>query len=635
MLSLMRRNAGSWIIKIVLFVIVIVFMFWGVGSYSEMRRNRVATVGGYTITLRDFDSTYRSMLQQLQANLGGQLNDEILQSMQLEKQALTQLINREVVLQAASKLKLVVSDEELRSAIYSAPEFQNENGEFDAQRYRAILSNMQINDEAYEEMKRDDLLIDKLMELVLSDVKVSDAETAEWYQHFNRRMAAKYVAIDPTVYPVAVSEEEMQAYYDAHKDLYMTQPMRKIAYAKFSPEEFISQIEMSEAQLRDLYDSNIDLYSTPDLLDISQIVVRIEQPGNADSEARAQAKIEEAAAKLKDGAPFAEVVAQYSELMFQANEGRGENLPKSDFVAFFGEDAVTIAEGEITPPLKTDFAWYLFKFDAVKPAEVKSFEDVKDELRESVVLNEARNMAYDAAEDISAAVFGGEDLEAAAGAKGVEVVTTDYFDRGMLVNSLTLLQRSAFTDYVFSFEVGDVTEPQEFEGDYYVVVIQDEKASELIPLDDVKVVVEHAVYTEKQMARAVADAEKIIAAVKSGQSIEEAAEPYEAEVKNTGFITRSEPVVDLAVLGTLLNEAVFSLNAANPVLDEPLPGPVVLVYDAFAAADENEYDEAAALNLKLELLQAKRNMVFEKYLVGLKQKTKIWVADNFTQFYDM
>ncbi|MBW2318129.1 MAG: SurA N-terminal domain-containing protein, partial [Deltaproteobacteria bacterium] len=33
MLHLMRKHAGSWLIKVVLGVIVVVFVFWGVGSY--------------------------------------------------------------------------------------------------------------------------------------------------------------------------------------------------------------------------------------------------------------------------------------------------------------------------------------------------------------------------------------------------------------------------------------------------------------------------------------------------------------------------------------------------------------------------------------------------------------------------
>lgn len=633
MLSLMRRNAGSWIIKIILAVIVIVFASWGVGSYGEMRRNRVATVGKETITLKDFDATYRSMLQQLQANLGTGLNEDLLKAMALEKQALSQLINRQILLQAAAKMKLVVSDEELRNSIYSMPVFQNADGQFDPERYLAVMDGMQVSNDAFEEMQRQDLLMGKVMEVVMGSVKVSDAEVQEWYQHVNRRVAAKYVELDPAFYVVAVSDDEIKAYYDSHNDTYMSQPMRQVAYAKFSPTAYLSQIEVTDADVLEMYENNLEVYSTPALLDISQIVVAIEEPGKESSEAAAKARIDEVYAKLVDGADFAEMVKEYSAPSMQQNDGRAPNVPQRDFAAYFGEELANTAVGELTPPLKTDFAWYIFKFHDVKPEEVRAFDDIKDILKDDMVLNQARNLAYDDAEEVSAAAFAGEELVAAADAKGVKVVTTEYFDRGSLVNSLTLYQRAAFTDFVFTYDVGDVSEPHEFEGDYYVVSILDEKAPFLIPLEDVKVVVEQAVRAEKQLARAMADAQKITADVKSGQSIEEAAASFEFSVKSTGLVTRYDYIMDFDMPGSLAQETLFSLSETNPVINEPLPGPMVMVYEDSAPADESNFEEEAT-GIRMELLNQKREEVFARYMKDLRQKTKIGVADSFTQFYD-
>ena len=636
MLSLMRKNAGSWIIKIILAVIVIVFCSWGVGSYGEMRRNRVATVGKQTITLKDFDATYRTMLQQAQVNVrstGAELTEEVLQAMQLEKQALTQLVNRLVLMQAAKKMNLVVSDEELRNSIYSMSIFQNGEGQFDANIYMARLDRLQMNNEAFEESQRQDLLIGKVMEVVMGTVKVSDTEVEEWYQHINRRVAAKYVELNPAVYEVEVSDDEIKAYYDSHHELYMSEPMRQVAYAKFVPADYYDQIEITDEDVKEIYETNLDLYSTPALLDISQVVVAIEKPGDEASEAAAKARIEEASAKLNAGADFADIVKEYSVEVMQQNDGRAADIPQRDFIAYFGEELANTPVGEMTPPVKTDFAWYLFKFNDVKPAEIRAFEEIKDLMKEDLILNQARNLAYDDAEEVSAAAFAGEDLAAAADAKGVKTVTTGYFDRDTLVNSLTLYQRSDFNDFVFAYDVGDVTEPHEFEGDYYVVVILDEKPSDLIPLEDIKVVVEQAVRADKQLAAAMDDARKIIADVQGGQALEAAAEPYGVNVKFTGLITRYDYVMDFAMPGSVAQEGLFSLSEANPVIAEPLPGPMVLVYEDSAPADTDNY-ENESLGIRMELLQAKRDAVFDRYLKEQKQQAKIWVADSFVQFYD-
>jgi peptidyl-prolyl cis-trans isomerase D len=53
MLSILRRNAGSWAIKIILSFIALTFIWWGVGTYSERDRNVAATVGGEAITTNE------------------------------------------------------------------------------------------------------------------------------------------------------------------------------------------------------------------------------------------------------------------------------------------------------------------------------------------------------------------------------------------------------------------------------------------------------------------------------------------------------------------------------------------------------------------------------------------------------
>ena len=58
MLSLMRKHAGTWMIKVILGAIVIVFVFWGVGSYTDRQSGRVADVNGAIITLDDYRASY-------------------------------------------------------------------------------------------------------------------------------------------------------------------------------------------------------------------------------------------------------------------------------------------------------------------------------------------------------------------------------------------------------------------------------------------------------------------------------------------------------------------------------------------------------------------------------------------------
>ena len=152
MLSLMRKHAGTWMIKIILGAIVIVFVFWGVGSYRSRQTGRVADVNGTVITLNDYRTAYTNLVEQARQSFGNNLNDELIRALQLKKRALDQLIDRALLLQEAEKLKIQVSDEELAQTIKGIRAFQTA-GVFDNQRYLNMLSRTQLSPENFEEFE--------------------------------------------------------------------------------------------------------------------------------------------------------------------------------------------------------------------------------------------------------------------------------------------------------------------------------------------------------------------------------------------------------------------------------------------------------------------------------------------------
>jgi peptidyl-prolyl cis-trans isomerase D len=64
MLSYLRENTGNWIIKIFLGIIVIVFVFLGVGSFGAKKGNSIATVNDEPVSIKEYQQTYKSILDQ-------------------------------------------------------------------------------------------------------------------------------------------------------------------------------------------------------------------------------------------------------------------------------------------------------------------------------------------------------------------------------------------------------------------------------------------------------------------------------------------------------------------------------------------------------------------------------------------
>ncbi|MDO9264274.1 MAG: SurA N-terminal domain-containing protein, partial [Desulfosalsimonadaceae bacterium] len=78
MLNTMRENAGSWIIKVLLGVIVVAFIFMGAGSFRASRASKIATVNGEAISGDQYQRAYSNILENLRSQFGNRLNDEMI-----------------------------------------------------------------------------------------------------------------------------------------------------------------------------------------------------------------------------------------------------------------------------------------------------------------------------------------------------------------------------------------------------------------------------------------------------------------------------------------------------------------------------------------------------------------------------
>ncbi|MDR2727023.1 MAG: SurA N-terminal domain-containing protein, partial [Deltaproteobacteria bacterium] len=67
MLDIIRANAQSWGVKIVFGLIIVVFVFWGVGSYRATDPSTLLKINGTPIQAQDFAHRYKSQVDTLRA----------------------------------------------------------------------------------------------------------------------------------------------------------------------------------------------------------------------------------------------------------------------------------------------------------------------------------------------------------------------------------------------------------------------------------------------------------------------------------------------------------------------------------------------------------------------------------------
>lgn len=158
MLDAIRSNTQSFLVKLAFGVIILVFVFWGIGSFTETDSSRVmAQVNGEPILEPQFYKRYQRIEQQLmsQGSSHAQLKEQ-----HLGRLVLQNMIARLLVLQEAKRLGLGISPVELRQAIEQNPLFLNEKGQLDKDSYARGLNALRLSAADFEQQMREELLYD-------------------------------------------------------------------------------------------------------------------------------------------------------------------------------------------------------------------------------------------------------------------------------------------------------------------------------------------------------------------------------------------------------------------------------------------------------------------------------------------
>ncbi len=174
MLKSMRRHAKYFYALFV--VIIISFIFWGVGGMGNGKDKQiVASVGGTKISLNQYWRVYQRAEDSARDTYGAKFDDKMKQA--LEKQVLGEMVVNEILSHAAHSAGVTVTNDELRAAIASEPAFR-QGGAFSRNAYLNVLRMNRITPEEYESSLRQELLTGKMRRLIEDPVVLSPAELA-------------------------------------------------------------------------------------------------------------------------------------------------------------------------------------------------------------------------------------------------------------------------------------------------------------------------------------------------------------------------------------------------------------------------------------------------------------------------
>ncbi len=622
MLRLMRDYATSWFIKIILGAIVIVFVLWGVGNYGDQRQNQIALVNGEPITVEEYRTAYNNLLERYRQMYGENFNDDILKMLDLENQAINSLIEQRLLLQEAKRLEFRVTDEELAEAIRTMPVFQ-QDGRFSNRIYQAVLSQNRLTPETFEVLQRQSMLTEKIRSFITGNVKVSELETREWFHWNNSQVKIDYVLFDPAAYEdVEPAEEALHSYYEKNKEKYKSEPKVKARYVRIDPEIFTDRVTVTDEEILADYEENIEEFRTEKSVSARHILLKTEPDESEESVEEKRKKALEIMEKAKAGEDFAELARTHSEGPTKENGGDLGEFKQGDMVKPFSDTAFSMAPGQISEPVKTQFGWHVIKVEKVNEASTKTVEEATETIREKLTQQRAKTLAYEAAENLYDATFEGDNLAEIAKMHNLEPAETDPFTRqGPGAEKIT--DKRGFARAAFELQENGISDIIDLNDAYYLIQVTEKLPAQVEEYDAVKEKVKSDLTRELREEKAKEAADAFAAQItKEGSTLADAA--GELEVKTTDFFKRTGAIPEIGYEQEI-TKAAFQLTRENPYPDSPLKsrkGYYIIALKEKKLPEAEEFENQKD-SVEKQLLRQKEFKTLEKWIAQLRESSEI------------
>ena len=499
MLDVIRANAQSWAVKIAFGLIIIVFVFWGVGSFRPSDSAVIVKVNGTAITGQDFIRSYGPQLDAFRASRPD-LTHEDLESVTpgLKTQVLNMLVLETLLDQEGQRIGVLVTPHELRRAIEAIPAFHNEQGKFDEAVYGRILKAQSRTPGNFEDSVRKDLLMSKFQALVSAPAYMPEEQARNlfFYQSQQRVLEALLFKAEDYIEQSKPSDEDVAAYYKANQASFQIPPQANLLFVDVSAEALSAKEAVEPTEIQAYYEKNIATYARPERVQARHILILAPQDADAATDEAAKAQIDDIAARLKGGEDFAKVAEEVSQDGSAKDGGNLGWFERGRMVPEFEEAAFALKAGEISEPVRSAFGWHVIKLEERADADTTPLAEVEGDVRDNLAVEKAQPKVQHVLDNLLMATINGQKLADAAEKEGLTVKESGLQDAQTLVQELRL--KPADIEVIMASPAGKTLETAFSTGDGYVLVhVAESHPAMTKTLEDVKDEIFTRLQTEK------------------------------------------------------------------------------------------------------------------------------------------
>ena len=409
-----KKSAAS---KLAVWVIVGLLMFgmigFGAASFNGTQRS-LGSVGDKTVSITSYSNALQSETNRFQEQLGRALTQQEIQTIGLDQQALNRVINTRALDQLVTNLGLSAGDERVRAQVVEIPAFQGLDGQFDRVAYAEVLKRNNLKEADFETSLREDTARRLVQQAVLAGINMPSAYSQAITSYISETRDFSWARVTRedlvTGTPVA-TEADLVAYHTENPDQFTTPAAKTITYIWLTSDMMAETINISDEALQAAYDARSD--------EFIQLPSRLVERVIFSSQEEAQDAME---AIAEGAASFEQVVQDRGLTLQDVDLGDVTEAALGDAGAMvFG-----LTEPGVTGLADTDLGPALFRVNAILDGNVQTFKMVQDQLRTEAALDAAIGEIAAISEEVDDLLAGGATLEDVAAETQMELGTIDW-----------------------------------------------------------------------------------------------------------------------------------------------------------------------------------------------------------------
>lgn len=517
MLQNIRDNSQGWIAKTIIGLIIVLLALTGFEAIFNSAGNQqtAAEVNGEEISLSELNQAVEMQRRQLLQQFGRDFDTSLIDEQLLRNAALSDLIDRRLLVQAAQESDFALSQAALDQVILQTPEFQ-ENGRFSPARFDQVIRQMGYGRLQFRQMLEEEMLIGQLQAAVAGSGFVTEQEVRDFVRLDKQTRDFALYRIKADTNEVDVTDEQVAAYYEQNAQRFMTPEQVVIEYVELKKDSFFDQVSTSEEELRSRYQAEI-----ANLAEQRRAAHILIEAGDARSSDEARKQIEALRQRLDQGEDFAVVAREASEDTGSAADGGdlgfagpGVYDPEFESVLF------ALKKGEVSAPVRTEFGWHLIKLLDSQAADVPSFAALKDKLERDLKAEKVEQRFVEAVRELENLAFEAADLQQPAQELGLQVQTSEPFGRegggsGITTNRQVIQQ--AFSPDLL--ESGANSQALELDAETIMVMrVKEHRQPQRMNLEQVAGSVRATLQRESAAETAKSQGEALLANLREGQT---------------------------------------------------------------------------------------------------------------------